>query len=59
MTFLVSPDTYVIHWIRVVGQDGSREEFVFEHEQKNPPLKDSLFKFDPPPGSAYVDSAPR
>jgi outer membrane lipoprotein carrier protein len=57
VTFLVSPDSSVIHWLRVVNQDGSREEFVFEHEQKNLPLRDGLFKFAPPPGAEFVDSA--
>jgi outer membrane lipoprotein carrier protein len=57
VTFLVSPDSSVIHWLRVVNQDGSREEFVFEHEQKNLPLRDGLFKFALPPGAEFVDSA--
>jgi outer membrane lipoprotein carrier protein len=56
VTFLVSPNTSTIHWLRVVCQDGSRKEFVFEREQKNPPLKDSLFKFVPLPGAEFIDS---
>jgi outer membrane lipoprotein carrier protein len=56
VTFLVSPDSSVIHWIRVVNQDGSREEFVFEHEQKNLPLSEGLFKFAPPRGAEFIDS---
>jgi outer membrane lipoprotein carrier protein len=59
VTFLVSPDDSEIHWLRVVGQDGSREEFVFEHERKNLPLKDALFKFAPPPGAELIDSGDR
>lgn len=59
VTFLVSPDDSEIHWLRVVGQDGSREEFVFERERKNPALKEDLFKFAPPKGAEVVDSADR
>jgi len=54
VTFLVSPNDSVIHWLRVRGQDGSEMEFVFENERKNPVLKDGLFKFDPPPGAEVV-----
>ena len=57
VTFLVSPDSSTIHWLRVVGQDGSREEFVFENEKKNPPLSEALFKFAPPRGAESIDSA--
>jgi outer membrane lipoprotein carrier protein len=56
VTFLVSPD-FVIHWLRVKGQDGSALEFVFENEKKNPPLPDGMFQFTPPPGVEYVDSS--
>lgn len=59
VTFLVSPDDSEIHWLRIVGQDGSREEFVFERERKNPALKDDLFKFAPPKGAELIDSADR
>jgi outer membrane lipoprotein-sorting protein len=52
----VSPD-FVIHWLRVKGQDGSTLEFVFENEKKNPPLPDGMFQFTPPPGVEYVDSS--
>lgn len=51
VSFLVSPNDSVIHWLRVRGQDGSETEFVFENEKKNPPIKDAVFKFDPPPGA--------
>ena len=54
--FLVSPDS-VIHWLSVKGQDGSTLEFTFEGEKKNPPIPDAMFKFAPPPGVEYVDSA--
>ncbi len=57
VSFLVSPNDSVIHWLRVRGQDGSEMEFVFEGEQKNPVLKDGLFKFDPPKGAEVIDSA--
>ncbi|HLH38150.1 MAG TPA: outer membrane lipoprotein carrier protein LolA [Bryobacteraceae bacterium] len=54
--FLVSPDS-VIHWLLVKEQDGSSLEFTFQGEKKNPPIPDSMFKFTPPPGTEYVDSA--
>lgn len=56
VTFLVSPADSVIHWLRVRNQDGSEMEFVFENEKKNPPLKEGLFKFTPPPGAEVVDT---
>jgi outer membrane lipoprotein carrier protein len=56
VTFLVSPD-FVIHWLRVNGQDGSTLEFVFENEKKNPPIPDAMFRFSPPPGVEYTDSS--
>jgi outer membrane lipoprotein carrier protein len=56
VTFLVSPD-FVIHWLRVKGQDGSTLEFVFENEKKNPALPDGMFQFTPPPGVEYVNSS--
>ncbi|HTS77055.1 MAG TPA: outer membrane lipoprotein carrier protein LolA [Bryobacteraceae bacterium] len=56
VTFLVSPNDSVIHWLRVRGQDGSELEFVFEAEKENPVLKDGLFKFDPPPGAEVIES---
>jgi outer membrane lipoprotein carrier protein len=56
VTFLVSPD-FVIHWLRVKGQDGSVLEFTFENEKKNPPVQDAMFRFTPPPGVEYVDSS--
>lgn len=57
VTFLVTPDDFVIHWLRVRGQDGSEMEFSFENEKKNPVLKDALFRLSPPPGAQVVDSA--
>lgn len=56
VTFLVSPD-FVIHWLRVRGQDNSLIEFSFENEKKNPPLQEAMFRFMPPPGVEYVDSS--
>jgi outer membrane lipoprotein carrier protein len=56
VTFLVSPD-FVIHWLRVKGQDGSLLEFTFENEKKNPPIQDAMFRFALPPGVEYVDSS--
>lgn len=57
VTFLVTPDDSVIHWLRVRGQDGTDMEYSFENEKKNPPLKDALFHFPPPPGAQVVDTA--
>lgn len=53
VTFLVSPDS-VIHWLSVIGQDGSNLEYVFENEKKNAPVQESMFRFFPPPGVEYV-----
>ena len=53
VTFLVSPDS-VIHWLSVIGQDGSNLEYVFENEKKNAPVQESMFRFVPPPGVEYV-----
>src|SRR6266852_1126919 len=47
VTFLVSPD-FVIHWLRVKGQDGSDLEFAFANEKTNPPISDAMFRFTPP-----------
>jgi outer membrane lipoprotein carrier protein len=56
VTFLVSPD-FVIHYLKVKGQDGSLLEYTFENEKKNPPVPDAMFRFAPPPGVEYVDSS--
>jgi outer membrane lipoprotein carrier protein len=56
VTFLVSPD-FVIHWLRVKGQDGSQLEFAFSGEKKNPPIAETMFRFIAPPGAEYVDSS--
>jgi outer membrane lipoprotein carrier protein len=56
VSFLVSLNDSVIHWLRVRGQDGSEMEFVFEAEKKNPVLKEGLFKFPPPAGAEVIDS---
>ena len=56
VTFLVSPD-FVIHWLRVRGQDGSQLEFTFSNERKNPAIGETMFRFTPPAGAEYVDSS--
>jgi outer membrane lipoprotein carrier protein len=56
VTFLASPDG-AIHRLEVKGQDNSVLQFVFDNERKDPPLQDSLFRFDPPAGTEYIDSA--
>ncbi len=55
VSFLVTPNDDVIHWLRVRGQDGSEMEFSFDAEKKNPPLNDSLFNFKPPPGAEIIE----
>src|SRR5579883_3460968 len=54
--FLVLPD-WRNHWRLGEEQEGSRLAFTFLGEKKKPPITYSLFKFTPPPGTEYVDSA--
>lgn len=56
ISFLAAPDNS-IRRLEVKGQDNSLLTFVFEDEKKNPPLQDSLFQFQPPPGAEYIDSS--
>jgi outer membrane lipoprotein carrier protein len=56
ISFLAAPDN-TIRRLEVKGQDNSLLTFVFEDEKKNPPLQDSLFQFQPPPGAEYIDSS--
>jgi outer membrane lipoprotein carrier protein len=56
ISFLAAPDNS-IRRLEVKGQDNSLLTFVFNDEKKNPPLPDSLFQFQPPPGAEYIDSS--
>jgi outer membrane lipoprotein carrier protein len=56
VSFLAAPDSS-IRRLEVKGQDNSLLTFVFDNEKKDPPLPDSLFHFEPPPGAEYIDSS--
>jgi outer membrane lipoprotein-sorting protein len=56
ISFLATPDD-AIRRLEVKGQDNSLLEFVFENEKKDPPIADTLFRFEPPAGAEYVDSS--
>ena len=56
VTFVSTPD-FTIRKLMVKGQDQSVLEFIFDNEIRNPPLKDAMFRFTPPPGAEYVDSS--
>jgi len=55
--FLVTP-AFEIRQLRIAGQDNSVIEFRFDREKLNPPLSDTLFKFQAPPGAEVVEAAP-
>jgi len=55
VSFLVAPNS-VIKQLSVTGQDGSRMEYIFEDEKKDPLLSDALFHFTPPAGVPVVDA---
>lgn len=44
-----------IRWLSVLGRDQMVLEFRFDGEKLNPPLAASLFRFEIPPGSEFVD----
>jgi outer membrane lipoprotein carrier protein len=56
VSFLAAPDGS-IHRLEVKGQDNSLLEFSFDGEKVNPPLEDTLFRFQPPAGADYIDSS--
>lgn len=56
ISFLAAPDSS-IRRLEIKGQDNSLLTFVFSDEKKDPPLPDSLFQFQPPPGAEYIDSS--
>jgi outer membrane lipoprotein carrier protein len=51
---LVTPD-YVIRRLVVHGQDQSVLTFQFDQEKLNPPVNDTLFKLQVPPGATLVE----
>ncbi len=53
--FVVTPSLSV-RYLRIVGQDHSVMEFRFSEERINPPLAESLFRFEAPPGAEVVDA---
>lgn len=53
--FLVSP-AFEIRKLHIVGQDQSVLDFTFGDEKLNPALANSMFHFQPPPGTEVVDS---
>jgi outer membrane lipoprotein carrier protein len=55
--FLIGPDSG-IRRLRVVGQDQSVMDFVFDREQLNVPLDAKLFSFRPPPGAELIETEP-
>ncbi len=56
VSFLAAPDGAIRH-LEVKGQDNSILQFVFDHEQKDPPIQDALFRFEPPAGAEFIDSS--
>ena len=47
--------TFEIRKLRVTNLDQTTLEFAFEAEKLNPPLANSLFQFQAPPGAELVD----
>jgi len=54
--FRVAP-SFEIRQLIVAGDGGSTMEFRFDQETLNPPLQDSLFRFQPPLGAEIVEAA--
>jgi outer membrane lipoprotein carrier protein len=54
VNFLIDPN-FTIRWLNVKRDDGSQLEWAFSAEKKNPPIADSMFKFEPPHGVIYTD----
>jgi len=52
--FTVAP-TFEIRKLRVTNLDQTTLEFAFDAEKLNPPLANSLFQFQAPPGAEVVD----
>lgn len=56
--FLLGGDGRIVE-LRVLGHDQSVMDYGFRDERVNPPLPDSLFQFQLPPGVELVDLAER
>jgi outer membrane lipoprotein carrier protein len=54
--FVVGPDQH-IKMVKVIGFDRSVIEFRFDQEKMDPPLDDSLFKFQLPKGAQLVEAS--
>jgi outer membrane lipoprotein carrier protein len=54
--FSVTPAAEIRRLI-VTGHDNSLLTFNFANERVNPSVDDKLFRFEPPPGATWVDSA--
>jgi outer membrane lipoprotein carrier protein len=52
---LIAPDGEVKQ-LKVLGRDQSLLAYSFSQEQLNPPLNDSIFHFEIPPGAEVVDA---
>lgn len=52
---LIAPDGEVKE-LKVLGRDQSLLAYIFSQEQLNPPLNDSIFHFEIPPGAEVVDA---
>lgn len=53
--FVVTP-AREIRYLKVIGQDRSVMEFRFSKEKLDPPLAESLFRFETPPGAEVVNA---
>jgi len=53
--FVVTPE-YRIRRVQVTGQDRSVLDFTFQNEKMNPAIRDSLFRFQAPPGAEVVET---
>lgn len=54
--FVVTP-AYEIRRVIVTADGGSKMDFRFDGEKRNPPLSDKLFAFQPPKGAEVVEAA--
>jgi outer membrane lipoprotein-sorting protein len=52
---LIAPDGEVKE-LKVLGRDQSLLAYSFSQERLNPPLNDSIFHFEIPPGAEVVDA---
>jgi outer membrane lipoprotein carrier protein len=53
--FVVTP-AREIRYLKVIGQDRSVMEFRFSKEKLDPPLAETLFRFETPPGAEVVNA---